>query len=60
MPRDGRDSTCREINLRSCSDGVRASSSYLATTSATRHETSVVIRHNQNALAEDARMNRSG
>jgi hypothetical protein len=54
MPRRGRRSTCREIDLRSYPDDVRASRSYFATTSAARLKTQALTRRNQNALTEDA------
>ena len=60
MPRRGRHSTCREIDLRSYSSDARASSSYLAATSAARLKTPELIRRNSNALTEDARRNRCG
>jgi len=60
IPPGGRDSTCREIDLRSFPHGPRASRNSLATTSAPRLKTSALTRCNQNAMTEDARMNRCG
>jgi hypothetical protein len=60
IPRRGRHSTCREVDLRSDTAGSRASSCWLAATPAARLKLSEVVRHNSNAMTEGARRNRCG